>query len=715
MTPIWKTRGRYRAGLAWAAAASLLLAWAAFAWNRHDARITSLDLDVGAPLAQGTHEKVGGELRPPVAEAEDRARLSAQSLVDAPLGKTPDDPSPRRLRGVTVDTHGRPVADVSVWFHFDGSRGRIPSRATRSDRAGHFELAALSGAFDGTAPRVSREGYSIVRNEAARRDGDGSWLPMRIVLGPVARLRLLARDFAGVALADVDVAVRRAVPAPPEWNAPPRFTATTDAEGRAEFTVPAEAVLAVHFEGLGRSEPATRCEGNRLTHDGRGEALVLLPGETREVEARLGATVELRGQVLLPTLEPVPAARIRILEGPPDEQGWLDYRRELRAYSDGTFHAELRDVDPATELTVIAVDGEFLSLIGEELPAHATSRRISVAAWLNDPRPLELVLDPLAAITGRVVDAAGEPVRSVVWALEPGEPYVLEKGPLDFLPVVVVRGPDPFRLGGLLPGTYDLVVKRDSPRTYHRFPGVRTGAPTREFVIQEDRNVRITIVVEGAREGDSGRPILMRHQVRRPDDFGVPAPGGTIVVDACAEEGWARGRPTETTRPEWTRTTGHPDGRTITRGYSIQAAGVHELDPQQAGCYSVGYLARDRDGRPYARRLSRAYRLDEGEYTFRVTLEPTANLVGAGITGIAPGLAPGLEIEVRDARGHVVLTPSGARGTAVTELGTFRVEQVPLGRLEVRLGTADGLRAGVALRSTSVVVDAAGDVAVAFP
>ncbi len=316
------------------------------------------------------------------ARAQVHAPVDRRALAPAPeatAAVVPPAAEPR-LSGRVLDAEHAPVASVRV--RFAARDGAVLEAVT--DAGGAFALARPTSG--GTLDVASPGWTSLFRPEFEAAPG-----AREVVLVVARSLALGGRvvDESGRALADVRVSV------PLPFGLRTRFDAildrastverqvTTGPDGRFELTdVP-------QLEGveLVSERPAHRTDRRALpAFDDLALEIVLarLPDDSSRL-----------------------VGRVFDLNGEPVADAWVGLgRASVQSGPDGAFALELADAQPVGTLRAVKAG---------HLPAELT--RAPGAAW---PEPLELVLGPEPlAISGRVVDARGEPVPGAeVWTDE---------------------------------------------------------------------------------------------------------------------------------------------------------------------------------------------------------------------------------------------------------------------------------------------------------
>jgi hypothetical protein len=416
--------------------------------------------------------------------------------------------------------------------------------------------------------------------------------------------------------------------------AAPRSAPQTDVYGRIALTVPSQAELVVHLaEEQSRAWSAERVENGTLRQNTsparlvlapgekgilrseggrpvlvpRGDPIVLAPGETRELRFELGRTLAVTGIVRFPDRSPVPGARLRVFDGSPARFGAFESRWNAWADPQGRFGFVLHDLASDSPVSIVAADGEWVAM-GEGGIEHAKALSFAPAEWRIGMLDVELVLDRTLDLSGRVVDERGEPFDGVIWAIPAYADFLLQKDELGVLPISFLVGKGSFVVKGLPPGTYDIVVKRNRPRTYHRFDGFQAGSVGIELQIVDDRTVNVRLRVEGGAGEVSVQPVLLKHQYREARS--------SSPLDATAAIRLEGGEPLGVRSDTGSWNQEDLEGRTIQLVEEPSSARSHAFEPQQPGWYTVGLRAWDDEGHAFAPRFSEPVRLEGGDYEF---------------------------------------------------------------------------------------------------
>lgn len=390
--------------------------------------------------------------------------------------------------GSVLGADGRPVVGATVTV----ARGplQLPGVAEPTDARGAFELGALApGSYDviaqakGLAPAVVSDVTIDRRTDA----------PVEMVLRPGARVvgRLLdgKRPAAGGAVA---LAMLDARPLPPALNG--LFSVDAGADGRfvLEGVPPGEHVLRLTAQALGRQKLDMTVRA--------GDAQVDIG------DVRLQGGLAIRGRVRSKAGAPIADAVVSTWIPRADEP-----RIEDRTAPDGTF------VLPGLEAGTHGVSVEASGYAPLEKTAEAGT-------------PIEVVLSPAGAITGRAVGDGGEALDGVRATADTGGDY--GRGRTDLLSSEGTADDGAFRISNVPAGTYELTVASPE-RLVSTVPRVVVG----EGQVVDVGTVRLApggivrgTVVDGTGAAVEGASVLVGAVPRGRKGSGVP--GADVVTDA---------------------------------------------------------------------------------------------------------------------------------------------------------------------------------------
>jgi hypothetical protein len=284
-------------------------------------------------------------------------------------------PPEGRLEGVVVEKNsGRPLADV--WLLAMGSltSGMQQARA-KTDRQGHFSMAGLSGGKYGIEIVGCDEGAPpwIGTVEKVQLEAGRATSAVKIEAFHGGTLELSLRD----AVTGEPIATAVHVEVSPAKDLRIRAPGRPSKHGVFRFCLAPGDYVAGDLLVLGycrRTEKAKSC---------RVEA-----GKTARAILALTPAQRVTGTVRDPAGKPVPGAGVHVLP-------LAATPKELAAGDDGRF-----TLDPAD-----------IGLLGcVILVRHPQQNLAALETVGKDSKPLEMVLQPLTEVAGKVVDTQGQPV-----------------------------------------------------------------------------------------------------------------------------------------------------------------------------------------------------------------------------------------------------------------------------------------------------------------
>ena len=323
-----------------------------------------------------------------------RALIARPQLVSRKIG-TLTLARAGRLRGKVLDPQGRPLENVEVLAVPQGSLGsRAFSSAdpvadrTLTDPRGRFELGQLRPE-QRYEIRASRAGAFPVAHSATVGDVAAPPRELTLVLSPARSARSKVQDPDGRPIAGAEAVARPALRPGSSDNQAADDTPGVQSDARGVFSFPelpaAEVEITVRRKGYSPSVFLARIPA------GAG------PADLGIVTLRPGAT--LAGRVIDSRGQAVPGGEVFLLDQPatPNEMD--------RA---------LKDRKPSA---TVAADGRFsVEDLPQGAPVHVVVRApgflIAQVRAVRPPteKPVVIRLEPEAALAGRVVDEAGEPV-----------------------------------------------------------------------------------------------------------------------------------------------------------------------------------------------------------------------------------------------------------------------------------------------------------------
>jgi protocatechuate 3,4-dioxygenase beta subunit len=431
------------------------------------------------------------------------------------------------LTGRVVDGAGRAVAGAEVRAHATG--GTFDDAAATADVAGHFRLRALAPGRHyqltaSAAEFVPASALALVPIPGSPRvtAGRAGAAEVRIVLGPGLTATGRVVDRTGRPL--------------------PGITVALTSSRIAAATMPQRAVQVLSQLAAGRDawRASTDAHGAfELRHlpPGRCQLLVGGPGFVttmrRDVEIpATGARLDL-GRIALDTGVTI-LGMVTDQRGAPIKKATITFKplggglgNDLQDRAIMTMSA----LGPGSDATATGPDGRFVIAdvrAGQRFelvvthPEHPMARIPDVSA--PSAEPLRIVLPDGFTLTGRVVDAAGEPVLGAAVSLfsPPGPGYPLR--PAASVQKNEDTGADGrFTITGLGAGIFDLSARADGFRTAYR-EGVRVAAdqetPPVEVMLDTGSSLH-GVVRDGAGKPVAGvfvvafRPITSIAEARR--------------------------------------------------------------------------------------------------------------------------------------------------------------------------------------------------------
>lgn len=607
------------------------------------------------------------------------------------------------LTGRTIDLRGEPIAGVEVallgWDESGSSL--VPQQTARSDENGAFRLECVN---DVNELEAQKSGYALLHANRPVQGADGRFEPLELVLCAQAALRIVVVDPAGEPVPDVHVSV--AVAAPERFGASrsrmdglrQNRRAATDATGTALLPVIwADQHVRVSLDIAREGEGITGLGAFERVSNGRpvfepeegGVPLFVEPSSERTLHVELAGRYRIRGRVVEEDGSAFrePWVSVRTIDRPRSAPGSLEQTR--RGDERGVFELELLSHRPLGQLLVTATDTGPRTLNPTSIPTKSASVVIELSARPGGVDDLELVMSATRAIAGRIVCEPPE-VRAAIRAYPRagGLPYGdLVNGTSRY----AMSSKGGFRLPGLPAGRYDLEVMPSSRYPVVWVPDVEAGTEGLTVVLEGSRPARVTVEVAPS-EGELDETILLRGRLR-PDGVAPDAPELPVRATRSDPEGWP---------PDMLQLWYGGGGRIDEVGWT-----AYELVPMREnpttleldeGLYWLGVKARAQDGNYTFPIGTGLVRVGAGEHHLRFELGP-----GASVEGRVTGVAPGSELCAALARAGelLVLDVRREKMSATCELGHdgwFRFPLVPVGALELRVGTRAELLAGRWLR-----------------
>ncbi len=619
------------------------------------------------------------------------------------------------LHGTVVDDEGEALEGVALRFHDQQSKA---IREVSSGPDGTFAVATVSWIQKVEASFLR---YSLLAWDQPEQLAEGGWKPTIVRMARSAGLQVVVRDPQAQPIAGVRIGVQ--LDDSEESVLGLKENSFFEERGRWGTTDPLGTIV---FSDLwaGRKlivnvDRDTACsvhEGRLLFEDEprQGVPIVLMPGESRELEARL-QRFRLAGRVMFPDGSPVPSAKLHLfdLERNPD-QSFLDFEADER----GVFSRDYYGPERRGLLSVSASDVETrreqssgLGYVGNT--AHPTSERHSTEMTIDplaDPEllgALELVLQPTDSIEGVLHDPPDMRrdalIGSGVWAV-----------PVDSHPARNKRWEGEvddqgrFAIRGLHEGLYDVFVAEETWSTFysyenfvHRFPSVPAGTRGLEVRFPERQEVRIRVRLHGGEP--SGFTILKaKFLPADPDSFGAQAAERKITVSGPS--GW----PEQSIYGFAGIGGGRVAGGSWLDGYDgIVGEQECELPPLGAGWYSIGVHPHGTEAQDWFPQATPLLRFEPGSYTIDFELLPAATVRGR-IFGDLRTEFLAVALVGEDSGPISVGLRSGfsniARIVDASASGEFVMHEVPVGRFRLRAGTRAELEDGLFRREIQLEI-----------
>lgn len=692
--------GRHVFGIAVLAAVALVVWWPRGAGGGGEV----IDAGRGSALARAD----AGDLRATDVPADARRAVedeieAAEDDAPAALARAalPPELAPgAEIAGIVTTMSDVPLAGVTL-RSVDGKDGVM--RQATSDADGRFTLGAL------TYPReidAELEGWTQVATPTPQTTSTRQYRPVHVVMTRTGTLEVAIVDADGAPVvghgAYVDVSpaeVHGRKESGHRSHQPPRRTGTAGNDGVLVLEdVPAECRLRLSVD---REREWVR--GDELCDRGPGAVpLVLEPGERRRVVARAGARVRIGGVVLEPGGSPSPGARVTVraldvVDGFDGlEQGRPNYVGSATTDEDGRFALEATTAGSPRRVLVYAE-----STVGEEPslspfggakppdPLCAAWREIDFASGPATRTDLVLQVAPLAKLTGKVVDEAGEGVSARVTVTpEDGAPLVdrsisgrlFERG---------TGGNGDFRFIGLRRGAYTVTATTSDGRSA-RAESIAADTPDLTLTLERGTPATVHVAVDASVPLDE--VIVLCTRLEPLPGVGDDAPALPEDADYSEPFGWpapALGL--------WYggQTYQGPLGRAMFSSSPVEGgARTYELSP---GLYWIGAKARGADGSQCFPIGTGLVRVNGGEHRVRFHLSPAGSIEGL-VRDADPRTGPCVALATTDGR----LVPVDARRDDMQPVqdlsasGRFSIGSAPAGTFEVRVGTLEEVTGGYA-------------------
>ena len=434
-----------------------------------------------------------------------------------------------------------------------------------------------------------------------------------------------------------------------------------------------------------------RLEGERPVPepDDGGVPLVVEPGHERTVRIELAGRYRIRGRVLESDGSAFrePWVSVRTLDRPRFAPGSAGETR--RGDERGRFELVLFTLRPLGSVLVSATDTGPQAFLPGSAPGKSAWVVLDLRARPSDADELTLVMSATGAISGRIVcdpPAVGASIRA-----HPRTGELPFGGLVNGASRYAMSRKGEFRLAGLPAGRYDLEVVPSARYATVWVRDVETGTERLTIALADARPARVTVEVVPS-EGELGETILLTGRLT-PHGSSPEAP--ELPAQATQREPW--GWPPAMLQL-WYGGGGHTDELGSTN-YSLvpmrENPTPFDLDE---GLYWIGAKAKAKDGNLTFPIGTGLVRVNAGEYRLRFELTPSGS-----VEGRVSGAAPGSDLCVALGRAGRLLELDVRRSEmgSVSELGHdgwFRFPLVPVGELELLVGTRAELLAGRWLR-----------------
>jgi|GEM_PF-3133938 len=623
------------------------------------------------------------------------------------------------LSGVTVDAYGNPLAGVRV--RFDGPTMALGvslenSPEAFSNRNGRFQVEHFQG-HGGIVATL--DGYRQLDAPPTRRKDRGGWASVTVVLAPVGSLVLRAEDHHGqsvgglVVKADISQAEPLRQRDSISGDARQPAKGKSDADGRIvldEIWTAKKLALELSYKGsTWRSEWRVQ---DRLIYDPSHEEVMPIVVPTQgilELTIPVPPPFRLHGWVVSNDGSPVADPWVELKER--GRQGWTSYcyGKNFRGDEQGCFEHVVYAPHPPERLYVTATDDPSdSSMFG----AYSKPRYSGAITWLldfeaADERQLliELVLEPLLAIEGKVLTRETTPVKGMISAVPAagGEDLgLLNNRHTD------LREDGGFRLAGLAPGRYDLEVTQEedffftSPLVRHRFHDIEAGTYGLDLTLGETGAATVTIEAYGPDGGAAFlAPVMGLLRFSGPEPQKVTVRAG--VTEIRSFDGWPE-RATLNMSYGQSGVMGKA-GPEMYHYYGRVEGSRYTFDAVSPGWYCFAARAFDAQGRAYHPVGTGRIYLEPGSHLIRFALRREGTLKGCVMSGEEIW---SLYVALRDESGNPVLTLRNGtlydRISPVGADGSFILDRAPVGRFTLEFGTEAELHAGECRHAQEIVI-----------
>ena len=632
------------------------------------------------------------------------------------------------FRGRVVDAGEKPVPGVELRLR--APRGKESEvRTFASDDQGSFEVVCTSA--DTRVEPLDGATTVLAFDRPVAREA-GGWEPGRIVLASSAtlRVRVVGRSGAGVpglsVRAELASGERRAQGIAESWfgNSGAKH-GKTDARGEIELG----GIWAGHHIELSVENHVTASQrAEELLYDaerGAGEPIVLVPGEARTVVVRWTGELRVAGRTLTPEGRPVPDVGVEVTDLGTDRGGRREQLGVVRSGPDGSFEGRFLSRSLRGPVRVVAREKGStrsglaqLGYAGVLRPTEGALgiRTLELAEAVDGVLQADVVIEPGLSISGRLLDARGELVKSAgmgssrFWAAPAGSSLFEAQRAQDEIGFQMDDS-GVFTLFGLRKGDYDLFVSEEIASFYtwstflHRFPGIPAGSQGIELRLPKREEVRVRIRIHG----EEVEGALVLHGRLAPRDADMAKVAAANEARIAGVEGWPVGATLDFAGVSGDET---EEGSWSYGFYGIEDVAEHELQPMESGWYVFGVHSYARKGaRSWFPQATEPRWYEPGEYTIDFDVVPTTTIEGRIL---ADATREHLGIELVTERGaRVPLEAKVGSGEPAYVLetdaaGRFVIRHAPVGKFLLRAGNVAELERGRFRSEVSLEVGAGG-------
>jgi protocatechuate 3,4-dioxygenase beta subunit len=293
------------------------------------------------------------------------------------------------------------------------------------------------------------------------------------------------------------------------------------------------------FYGLPESEFRLFVSHEGYLRHAEGWAVVQ-SGSTFELNIELAPGYRVAGKVLDDKGRPVASASIAPV--PAEEANQRSMGKLMRTFTtivDGSFFL---GAEPATTSTDGSFEIHSVEPIEYVLKTKASGWLPSEVPSTAGAKDVVIRLSSGGSVSGRVVNAAGDPVAAATWTMGPefdvdmSNPMVFMQADIDFFEESVQTGTTgedgTFKIQGLEPGSYDLKIRVEEHPTLASTMDVEGAIDVGDLVLEEARHIA------GMVRGPDGSPVADA-RVWIPAEGGVRGPfnGGNRKIAESRSEG----------------------------------------------------------------------------------------------------------------------------------------------------------------------------------